>query len=146
MENSHVFFPLFLFFKYATWYRDEAGLHTAADLVSVVFERSANTEGFAGHEHGDEDIDPLTTSCSAMQGVLSVSPKLFTEDSKMASLGGKLFRSVAPQFPSTHTHLLLWRERNVEGLPCRGRKAVRLGRGSAYAAWGGAVSCSSLSS
>ena len=75
--------------KYATWYRDEAGLHTAADLVSVVFERSTDVAGFSGLAHNHEKINPLTTSCKAMQGVLSVSPKFFTEDSKMAALGGK---------------------------------------------------------
>lgn len=76
-------------FQYAVWYRDEEGLHTAADLVSLVFKRSTDISGFPGLFDVEDYIDPLMTSCRAMQEVLSVSPKFFVEDSKMATLFGK---------------------------------------------------------
>jgi len=72
--------------KYVVWYRDEEGLHTAADLVSLVFERSTDISGFPALANTDYHGDPLTESCRAMQEVLSVSPKFFVEDSKLATL------------------------------------------------------------
>ena len=94
-------------FKYATWYRDEAGLHTAADLVSVVFERSIDVGGFPGLVCGDEDINPLTASCRAMRGVLSVAPKFFTEESKMSALGGEYNRIARRKMCSSLSDVLL---------------------------------------
>ena len=112
--------------KYATWYRDEAGLHTAADLVSVVFERSTDVAGFPGLAHSAEKVDPLATSCRAMQGVLSVSPKFFTEDSKMAALGGKWIQSSLSVY-SMESHILLHVQRNVEVVSCWGTRPERCG-------------------
>ena len=75
--------------QYAVWYRDEEGLHTAAELVSLVFERSSDVAGFPSLKTEQEDVDPLMASCRAMQTILSVSPKFFAEDAKLATLAGK---------------------------------------------------------
>lgn len=75
--------------KYAIWYREVEGLHTAADLASLTFERSTDISGFPTVNLVHHDIDPLISSCRAMKTVVSVSPKFFADDSRLSALAGK---------------------------------------------------------
>lgn len=79
----------FILLQYVVWYRDEDGLHTAAELVSLVFERSTDISGFSALANTTDHGDPLTASCRAMKEILGVSPKFFVGDSKMGTLFGK---------------------------------------------------------